>query len=406
MSDSKKYYYLKLKENYFDREEIRVIKNMPKGDTYVCIIIELHLRSLKRDGLLMMTDRIPYNINTLSAVLGRPVDEVKFAIDIFKDFGLVEVLDTGEMFMSDIQNFIGTSSTEGDRKREYRKKIETQKELPHTDQKEHNGHLSDVRPPELELETELKTEKESIHAPDKKPDTDYENHVWGNPPQIKPEEFRKLFKKTLGLGDKPGPPKISELKETPCAPEVDPLPRHFEVDDSIRGTKTSSVALYAALDDAQRAEFGKDEIKTDSIGESSPQETPNEKKEEEPSIPIVANKKNDIQKVFELWNKVAKVKCRAITDTHSKALNGILKEKYTLAEVLESIDMYWAVVKDEKYFYSYEFRLEIFLKRRNACREFIDKDAEHFLKYKTQPLSHKTPEAEARDKVQGEQMEW
>lgn len=129
------------------------------------------------------------------------------------------------------------------------------------------------------------------YGPDKKPDTDYENHVLENPPQIKPEEFRKLFKKTLGLGDKPGPPKISELKETPCAPEVDPLPRHFEVDDSIRGTKTSSVALYAALDDAQRAEFGKDEIKTDSIGESSPQETPNEKKEEEPSIPIVANKK-------------------------------------------------------------------------------------------------------------------
>jgi|TARA_Y100000310_G_scaffold127848_3_gene127012 predicted phage replisome organizer len=150
MSDNKKYYYLKLKENFFDREEIKVIKGMDKGDTYVCIMLELYLRSLKRDGLLMMTDRIPYNLKTLSSVLGRPQDEIKFAIDLFNEFKLVDTLNTGEMYMSDIQNFIGQSSSEGDRKREYRKSIE-QKRL---------GHLSDNRPPELELEPELKLEPE------------------------------------------------------------------------------------------------------------------------------------------------------------------------------------------------------------------------------------------------------
>ncbi len=150
MSDNKKYYYLKLKENFFDREEIKVIKGMDKGDTYVCIMLELYLRSLKRDGLLMMTDRIPYNLKTLSSVLGRPQDEIKFAIDLFNEFKLVDTLNTGEMYMSDIQNFIGQSSSEGDRKREYRKSIE-QKQL---------GQMSDERPPELEIELKLKKELE------------------------------------------------------------------------------------------------------------------------------------------------------------------------------------------------------------------------------------------------------
>jgi len=174
MSDNKKYYYLKLKDNFFDREEIKVIKGMEKGDSYVCIMLEMYLRSLKRDGLLMMTDRIPYNLQTLSSVLGRPQDEIKYAIELFTEFRLIDVLATGEMYMSDIQNFIGQSSTEGDRKREYRKQIESQKDGQMSGQKslppskkpkngkkgQTSGQMSDKQPPEIELEKELELELE------------------------------------------------------------------------------------------------------------------------------------------------------------------------------------------------------------------------------------------------------
>lgn len=173
MSDNKKYYYLKLKENFFDREEIKVIKGMEKGDSYVCIMLEMYLRSLKRDGLLMMTDRIPYNLQTLSSVLGRPQDEIKYAIELFTEFRLIDVLATGEMYMSDIQNFIGQSSTEGDRKRIYRKQIDEQKSGQMSGQKslppskkpkkgkneKSMGQMSDKRPPEIEKEIEIEIEK-------------------------------------------------------------------------------------------------------------------------------------------------------------------------------------------------------------------------------------------------------
>lgn len=152
MSDNKKYYYLKLKDNFFDREEIKVIKGMDKGDTYVCIMLEMYLRSLKREGRLMMTDNIPFNLQTLASVLSRSQDEVKYAIELFTQFGLIEILDTGTMFMSDIQNFIGHGSSEAERKALYRKRIKAEKEAL--------GHCPDERPPEIETDIKKEIEKE------------------------------------------------------------------------------------------------------------------------------------------------------------------------------------------------------------------------------------------------------
>ena len=45
----------------------------------------------------------------------------------FKELNLIEILDSGAIFMLDIQNYIGKSSDEADRIREYRNKINTEK---------------------------------------------------------------------------------------------------------------------------------------------------------------------------------------------------------------------------------------------------------------------------------------
>ena len=56
MSDNKKYYYLKLKENFFDSEEMIILQNMPDGYLYSDILMKLYLRSLKNAGKLMFKD--------------------------------------------------------------------------------------------------------------------------------------------------------------------------------------------------------------------------------------------------------------------------------------------------------------------------------------------------------------
>lgn len=129
MSDNKKYYYLKLKENFFEDEKIIMLESLPDGMLYSNILMKLYLRSLKREGKLMISDRIPYNPVALSQITRHSVGDVEKAIKIFQELELIEILDNGAIYMLDIQNFIGKSSTEGDRKREYRKRIEEEKTL-------------------------------------------------------------------------------------------------------------------------------------------------------------------------------------------------------------------------------------------------------------------------------------
>lgn len=123
MSDNKKYYYLKLKENFFDSEEMIILQNMPDGYLYSDILMKLYLRSLKNEGKLMFKDLIPYTPSALAQVVRHQVGTVEKALKIFQELDLVEILDNGAIYMLDIQNFIGESSTEADRIRKYRTKI-------------------------------------------------------------------------------------------------------------------------------------------------------------------------------------------------------------------------------------------------------------------------------------------
>ena len=156
MSDNKKYYYLKLKDNFFESDEIKILEQMKNGYKYSNLLLKLYLKSLKFDGALRLNEYIPYNIEMISAIVGMDIDTVKVAFEIFKQLKLIEILEDGTIYMLQIQNYIGTSSTEGDRKREYRKRIESNKSLPVGQTSGHlSGQKSDIHPPEIEIEKEI-----------------------------------------------------------------------------------------------------------------------------------------------------------------------------------------------------------------------------------------------------------
>ena len=154
MSDNKKYYYLRLKDNFFDSDELKILESMKDGYLYSNILLKLYLRSLKNDGKLVVNDRIPYNAEMLASVTGHQIGTVKQALSIFKDLGLIDVLENGAIYMLDIQNFIGRGSSEADRKREYRQRIEADRTNVQTKVRE----ISEKSPPEIEIEIELEKE--------------------------------------------------------------------------------------------------------------------------------------------------------------------------------------------------------------------------------------------------------
>ncbi|MCT3033264.1 phage replisome organizer N-terminal domain-containing protein [Pediococcus pentosaceus] len=133
MTDNKKYYYLKLKDNFFESDELKILQNYNNGKNegyvYSDILLKMYLKSLKYDGKLVFKEYIPYSPEMLATVTNHSVGEVKDATEKFEQLGLVEILSDGAIFMNDIQLYVGKSSTEGDRIRAYRKKLDEAKKV-------------------------------------------------------------------------------------------------------------------------------------------------------------------------------------------------------------------------------------------------------------------------------------
>ncbi len=124
---NKKYYYLKLKENFFESEEMVLLQQMKDGYLYSDILLKMYLRSLKGEGQLMYKNCIPYSVEAIATLTRHQVGTVEKAIETFKALELIEVLDNGAIYMMDIQNFIGQSSTEADRQRAYYNRVKSKK---------------------------------------------------------------------------------------------------------------------------------------------------------------------------------------------------------------------------------------------------------------------------------------
>lgn len=151
------YFYMRLKENFFDSEEIVIIEGMEKGYTYEVILLKMYLKSLKNNGRLVLTENIPYTLPMLAKVIRHTEEDVKEALEIFSSLGLIEIIETTEaIYMTQIQNYIGKSSTEGDRKREYRRQIEEEK----TKDRQTSDESQDKKAQEIEKELETKREIE------------------------------------------------------------------------------------------------------------------------------------------------------------------------------------------------------------------------------------------------------
>ena len=173
MSDNRKYYYLKLKENYFDDDSIVLLESMQDGVLYSNILLKLYLKSLKHGGRLQLDEDIPYTAQMIATITRQQIGTVERALQIFLKLGLVEVLDSGTFYMSNIELLIGQSSTEAERKRAARLQNKALS-APRTN----GGHLSDIRPPEIEIELEkeieIKREIEKV-----RPETGHTSHTYG-----------------------------------------------------------------------------------------------------------------------------------------------------------------------------------------------------------------------------------
>lgn len=132
----------------------RVVKTRLTDEEYADFTARLAPYGMSQSEFIRQA--IPYTAQMIATITRQQVGTVERALQIFMKLGLVEPLDNGALYMSNIELFIGQSSTEGERKRRARMKISEQKRL--------SGQVSeakaDICPPEIEIEKEIDIEIE------------------------------------------------------------------------------------------------------------------------------------------------------------------------------------------------------------------------------------------------------
>lgn len=170
---AKKYYWLKLKEDFFEDDTIEWIEEQPGGERYSLFYLKLCLKSLKTDGILIRNVGdmlIPYDVKKLAEITKTDVDTVRVAMEIFKKIGLVQILENGEIYMAQLQNMVGSETSKAQLMRNKRAR-DKENALPAPKNEEGNI-VTDALPNRY---TEIEIEKETDKELDKEKETEKEN---------------------------------------------------------------------------------------------------------------------------------------------------------------------------------------------------------------------------------------
>ena len=117
-----RYYWLKLKRDFFKRHDIQIIEAMPNGKDYILFYLKLLCESVDHDGNLRFNEEIPYNEEMLATITRTNVDVVRSAIKIFTQLQMMEMMDDGTFYMSEVEKMLGSETQWAEKKRAYRER--------------------------------------------------------------------------------------------------------------------------------------------------------------------------------------------------------------------------------------------------------------------------------------------
>lgn len=192
----KRFYWLKLKEDFFDEDTMGWLEEQDNGKEYCLFYLKLCLKSLKSDGVLVrkVGDMlIPYDVAKIAEITKTQVDIANGALNLLKQIGYIQVLDSGGLFLTQIENMTGSETDAAERQRKSRankrvsEKSVTMSQQSHADvtQESQLGHTEKenrVRERDKELDKDIDIEK------DIEKDIDF-SYLWSiYPRQVNREE--------------------------------------------------------------------------------------------------------------------------------------------------------------------------------------------------------------------------
>ena len=98
---TKRFWWLKLRENFFDQTVIKKLRRMAGGDTYTIIYLKMQLLSLRNDGVLLFENIEDTFEEELALALDEAEDNVRMTVLFLQNHNLIEVVSNSEYVLTE-----------------------------------------------------------------------------------------------------------------------------------------------------------------------------------------------------------------------------------------------------------------------------------------------------------------
>lgn len=154
----KRYFWLKLQQDFFNRKEIKMLRRIAGGDTYTVIYLKMLLKSLQTDGKLYYEGVSDDFIEEIALDIDEDYENVQVTVTYLRSKGLLIDSGVDEVELTSLKAMVGSETASAERKRRQRERdiVTAQSRLGHVEiEKEKSRDISreDIQ---IERETELK----------------------------------------------------------------------------------------------------------------------------------------------------------------------------------------------------------------------------------------------------------
>ena len=196
---TKRYYWIKLRTDFFDLETIDWLISQPNGCEYVVLYQKLCLLTANKGGELSSAVGeiiVPYDVNKIARDTKFSFDTVVVALELFKKIGLIYEQENGILKIPYVDDVVGSETEYAQKKRNYRLGLKTNVEtLSETSSETLSSTLSD-KSIDKDIDIEKDTDKDSEKKKKKsKIESDFEE-CWSIYPKKQGKaEALKAYKK-------------------------------------------------------------------------------------------------------------------------------------------------------------------------------------------------------------------
>lgn len=160
----KRYFWMKLPEDFFQSKRIKKLRNLAGGDTYTIIYLKMQLKALKTDGYLFFDGVMNDFAEEIALDIDESPDDVRVTIQYLLSVGLLETNDDETYCLCFLKNQIGSETASTQRVRDFRAR---QKELKTLQCNADVTEVKQVGNAEIDIEKDIDIEKEKINKKEK-----------------------------------------------------------------------------------------------------------------------------------------------------------------------------------------------------------------------------------------------